>query len=85
MKHWLFNCRDISHLVSQSMDEQLSLHRRAGIKFHLMMCRYCTRYAKQLSVIRQKIQSFSGVGGERLIKPMSVDRKEALKEMLSRK
>lgn len=85
MKHWLFNCKDISHLVSQSMDEDLPLHRRAGIKFHLMMCSYCARYARQLDIIKQTIQSFSSVSSEPTIKPMSSERKEVLKEILSRK
>lgn len=85
MKHWLFNCKDISHLVSQSMDEDLPLHRRAGIKFHLMMCRYCARYARQLDIIKQTIQSFSSVSSEPTIKSMSSERKEVLKEILSRK
>lgn len=83
MKHWLFNCSDISDLVSRSMDEDLPLPRRAGIKFHLMMCRYCARYARQLGIIRQKIQSLSGVDTEPAVTPMSAGRKEALKQMLS--
>lgn len=83
MKHWLFNCKDISHLVSRSMDERLPLPRRMGITFHLMMCRYCARYAKQLKIIRQKIRSFSGFGAEPAAKPMPAKRKEGLKEMLS--
>lgn len=85
MKHWLFNCKDISHLVSRSMDEQLPLYRRMGITFHLMMCRYCARYARQLKIIRQKIQSLSGVSTDPAIKPMPANRKEALKKMLSQK
>ncbi len=85
MKHWLFNCRDISHLVSRSMDEDLPLHRRAGIKFHLMMCRYCARYARQLGIVRQTIQSITSSSSESAVTPMSVKRKDALKEMLSRK
>ncbi len=82
MKHWLLNCSDVSRLVSQSMDERLPLHRRAGIKFHLMMCRYCVRYARQLQLMRQKIYAWSS---EPPITPMSEDRKAALREMLSRK
>lgn len=85
MKHWLFNCKDVSHLVSRSMDEQLSLSCRMGITFHLMMCRYCVRYARQLKIIRQKIQSLSGVSNDPAIIPLPANRKEALKKMFSQK
>lgn len=55
-KYWLFNCKDISRLVSDSMDRNLSLKHRLGIRFHLMMCRYCYRFARQLKRMRQVIQ-----------------------------
>lgn len=60
-KHWLFNCRDISRLVSDSMDRNLSLKHRLGIRFHIMMCRYCARYAKQLVRMRQEIRKHTSV------------------------
>lgn len=55
MNHWLFRCKDITELISQSMDEKLPLRVRLGIKFHLMMCDLCTRYKKQLDLIRRAI------------------------------
>lgn len=47
----MFKCRDISHLISQSMDRRLPWHIRMGIKFHLMMCKLCLRYQQQLKLI----------------------------------
>lgn len=55
-KHWLFSCKDISRLVSDSMDRNLPLKHRLGIRFHLMMCRYCSRFAKQLKKMRRMIR-----------------------------
>jgi hypothetical protein len=55
MNHWLFRCKDITELISQSMDEKLPLRIRLGIKFHLMMCDLCSRYKKQLELIRNAI------------------------------
>lgn len=52
MKHWMFNCRKVSQMVSESLDRKLLLHQRAMIKTHLMMCRYCFRFKKQLDLIR---------------------------------
>jgi hypothetical protein len=51
----MFKCKDISHLISRSMDQKLPLRIRIGIKFHLMMCNLCLRYKKQLELISKSI------------------------------
>ncbi len=55
INHWIFKCQDISHLISRSKDERLSLKHRMGIKFHLMMCNLCRRYKEQLDLIQKAI------------------------------
>jgi hypothetical protein len=52
MRHWMFNCREISHLVSEALDRQLPPTQRAAIHLHLAMCRYCARFKKQLLALR---------------------------------
>ena len=52
MNHWMFRCKDISQKVSLSMDTSLPLHHRMAIRFHLMMCRYCARFHRQLMLLR---------------------------------
>jgi hypothetical protein len=53
MKHWIFSCQDVSRKLSQSMDEALSLSQRMAIRIHLMMCRYCSRFHRQLVWLRK--------------------------------
>ncbi|MBW2369067.1 MAG: hypothetical protein JRH15_14405, partial [Deltaproteobacteria bacterium] len=52
MGHWMFECQEVSKLVSEAMDKKLSVTRRLGIRFHLMMCKLCSRYARQIQLIR---------------------------------
>ncbi len=52
MRHWVFSCKQITALISLSMDTKLPLYKRMGIRFHLMMCVLCRRYQKQLLFIR---------------------------------
>ena len=52
IKHWIFNCKDVSYLISRSMDKKLPLRTRVGIKIHLMMCKLCSRYEKQLLILQ---------------------------------
>jgi hypothetical protein len=53
MIHWMFSCKEISHKVSQSMDIRLPLYQRLAINMHLLMCRYCARFSRQLKMLRQ--------------------------------
>jgi len=55
INHWTFRCKDVSDLISRSMDEKLPVKIRMGIKFHLMMCRLCSNYKNQLILIRRAI------------------------------
>ena len=42
-------------MVSESMDRQLPLHRRILVMAHLMMCKYCHRFKKQLLILRNAV------------------------------
>ena len=59
MRHWMFDCREISRLVSISMDRELALRQRVGLRLHLMMCRYCARYRRQLLFLRELMRGYS--------------------------
>ena len=59
MTHWLFDCREISRLVSISLDHGLALHKRAGMRLHLMMCRYCARNRRQLPFLRELMRRYN--------------------------
>lgn len=59
MKHWMFQCREISKLVSQSMDFDISWQKKLGIRMHLMMCRLCTRHKRQLEILTQLMNMYS--------------------------
>ena len=52
MLHMGFNCKEVSKMVSESMDRKLPLHRRLLIAAHLFMCKYCNRFKKQLLILR---------------------------------
>ncbi len=53
-------CKEVSELVSLSLDRQLSLRERLGIRLHLMMCRMCRRYRKQITFISKATHQLLG-------------------------
>jgi len=57
MSHWMFNCKEVSRRVSESMDRRLPVHQRLLIRVHLLMCRYCARFRRQMMIIRELCRS----------------------------
>ncbi|MBW7995911.1 MAG: zf-HC2 domain-containing protein [Candidatus Glassbacteria bacterium] len=53
------DCEEASRRVSAAMDARLSLSQRAGVRLHLMVCKFCSRYEKQLHLIRNAVRSDS--------------------------
>jgi len=38
-------CREASRLQSEALDQPLSLPQRLGLRLHLLICKWCRRYA----------------------------------------
>ncbi len=49
----MLRCREISKLVSESMDRQLPLGQRMQLRMHLMLCRLCAGFARQTHLLRR--------------------------------
>jgi len=56
MIHWMFNCKEVAKKVSLSMDAALPIHHRMMITIHLLMCKYCNRFRKQLMILRHAVR-----------------------------
>jgi predicted anti-sigma-YlaC factor YlaD len=46
------SCREVSRLQSAARQQPLSLARRIGLRFHLLVCSWCRRYGKQVGFLR---------------------------------
>lgn len=51
----MLDCRHASRLLSQSMERRLPFRQRLVLWLHLMMCDACTRFSRQLHVLRAAI------------------------------
>ena len=49
----MLRCREISKLVSESMERDLPLRQRLQVRMHLMMCRLCSGFARQIRLLRR--------------------------------
>jgi hypothetical protein len=46
------NCREATRLQSEALDRRLGPGRRIGLSIHLVLCKWCRRYGKQIGVLR---------------------------------
>lgn len=44
----MLNCKQASELVSRSLDQPLPWSKRIQLKFHLLICKFCMRFFKQM-------------------------------------
>jgi hypothetical protein len=52
----MLSCKDVTRLISESMDRSLPLGKRIGVRIHLLMCQLCARYEQQLLLIRETVR-----------------------------
>ena len=62
MKHWMYNCKKVTYLVSESLDRKLPLSQQMGVRIHFMMCKFCLRYREQLLFLRNIAHLYSENG-----------------------
>lgn len=54
----MLSCKESSKLVSESLDRPLTWKERINLKIHLMMCRLCTNYARQITFITTSARKY---------------------------
>lgn len=49
----MVSCKEVSRLLSESMERKLSFWERIGLWFHLSMCKLCKGFSKDLQQLRE--------------------------------
>jgi hypothetical protein len=50
------NCKESIRLQSDALDRRLGLFPRIGLRVHLALCVWCSRYGKQIKFLRSTVQ-----------------------------
>jgi len=56
----MLKCRDVVNNADQLLDGAISRRHRLAIKMHLLMCRHCRRYVRQLRALLRAIPFMYG-------------------------
>ena len=52
----MLSCKEITELVSKSLDTKIPFMKRVELRLHLMVCKFCNRYAKQVRSLHSTIK-----------------------------
>ena len=76
-------CEVITQKISESMDHKISLSDRFRIRFHLLGCKFCQRYEKQLIIMQKMMENKSKEINELPNSPkLSSDAKQRMKQKI---
>jgi hypothetical protein len=81
----MLSCKDVTRLLSESMDHSLPLGKRVGVRLHLFVCKFCSRYERQLLLIRETIRrlvAMEDMPGELPGETLSEEAKERIRKSL---
>lgn len=83
----MLSCKDTTQLISQSMDASLPVGKRIAVRIHLLVCIFCSRYKRQLHLIRATLRLLSaaddhpeGLASEKL----SAEARDRIKKSLGK-
>jgi hypothetical protein len=76
------NCREASRLQSDALDQPLSLPKRFGLRVHLLLCKWCRRYGKQIRFLRRAVHEHPHELTDATPRSLSPEARERLKQSL---
>ena len=53
-----FRCKDVSRLISQGQDRELSAFERAKIHWHLAICKACMAFDRQMRLLGEAMRRY---------------------------
>ena len=56
----MLSCKEVTRLVSQGLDRELTLGERTALRLHLAICEGCRNVNRQLSFLRLAVKRLSG-------------------------
>ena len=55
----MLNCKEVSRLVSESLDRKFPIWQRMGVWIHLSMCKLCRGFHKDLLNLRSAARQYA--------------------------
>jgi hypothetical protein len=76
------SCKAATRLQSEALDRKLPLRQRFGLRVHLMLCKWCRRYGKQIAFLREAAHEHPDELAEPVPQKLSNEARERIKQRL---
>ena len=76
------SCKAATRLQSEGLDRKLPLRQRFGLRFHLLLCKWCRRYGKQVSFLRHAAHEHPDEMTEPVPEKLSDEARERIRQKL---
>jgi hypothetical protein len=55
----MMKCRQVTELCSRELEQPLSVSESVNVRLHLMMCTGCTRFRRQIRILRDVSRAYA--------------------------
>src|SRR6266705_6520899 len=76
------NCKAVTRLQSEALDRKLPLRQRFGLRVHLLLCKWCRRYGKQITFLRSAAHEHLDELAEPIPQKLSAEARDRIKRRL---
>ena len=82
MMRMMITCEKAAWLISKSQDQKLSIREAVQLKMHLLGCRFCRAYQKDIGILTEGIREFKEKSENGQILEMPSSGKEQIREKI---
>src|SRR6266699_2433417 len=75
-------CKAAARLQSEALDRKLPLRQRFGLRVHLLLCKWCRRYGKQVTFLRNAAHGHPDEMAEPVSQRLSDEARERIRQKL---
>jgi len=79
----MMTCEEATRLMSESLDRKLPVGKRIGLRIHLLMCRLCPRFWRQLLLLKNATDLYKKGVEEDASISLPAETKEKLKNLFA--
>ncbi len=76
------SCKTAARLQSEALDHKLTLRQRFGLRIHLVLCKWCRRYGKQIALIHEAAHSRPDEMTQSVPQKISGEARERIRKLL---
>jgi hypothetical protein len=78
----MFSCKQAARLLSELYDRKLTLRERMRLRFHLVICRFCRGFARDLHLFEAAVRIYSQKIDSDTVAPQATLHPEARQRIL---